>query len=72
MRTDYVLIATDIAFFMLAIFFSGFTLQVADPDLRIQLVVISSSFFVGGIVIVIALVLLYAFKQMLFMKREPK
>ena len=72
MRTDYVLIVTDVAFFMLAIFFSGFTLQVADPDLRIQLVVISSSFFVGGIVIVIALVLLYAFKQMLFMKRDPK
>ena len=72
MRTDYVLIVTDVAFFMLAIFFSGFTLQVADPDLRIQLVVISSSFFVGGIVIVIALVLLYAFKQMLFTKREPE
>ena len=72
MRIDHVLIGIDFAFFMLAIFFSGFTSQVADPNLRIQLVALSSSFFVGGIVIVIALVLLYIFKNTLFRKRRPE
>jgi hypothetical protein len=67
---DYALILTDIAFFTLAIYFSGLTIQVADPNLRIQLVALSSSFFVGGVVIVIALVLLYIFKKVLFTKRE--
>lgn len=72
LRIDHVLVMIDFAFFMLAIFFSGFTSQVADLNLRTQLVAISSSFFVGGIVIVIALVLLYVFKETLFRKREPE
>lgn len=71
MRFDHVLVVTDFAFFTLAIFFSGLTFQVADLNLKIQLVSLSSSFFVGGVVIVIALVLLYVFKKMLFRKREP-
>jgi hypothetical protein len=70
LRIDHVLIVTVVAFFTLAIFFSGFTVQVADANLRIQLVALSSSFFVGGVVLVIALVLLYIFKQVLFKKRE--
>jgi hypothetical protein len=64
------LILTGFAFFTLAIFFSGFTLQVADLNLEIQLVALSSSFFVGGIVLVIALVLLFVFKKVLFKKHE--
>jgi hypothetical protein len=72
LRIDHVLIVTDFAFFTLAIFFSGLTFQVADLNLKIQLVSLSSSFFVGGVVIVIALVLLYVFKKMLFRKREPE
>ena len=64
------MILTDVAFFTLAIFFSGLAIQVADPSLRIQLVALSSSFFVGGVIIVIALVLLYIFKIVLFKKRE--
>jgi hypothetical protein len=71
LRIDHVLILTDVAFFTLVIFFSGLTIQVADPNLRIQLVALSSSFFVGGVVIVIALVLLYIFKTALLNKREP-
>ena len=70
MRVDHLLILTDFAFFALAIFFSGFTLQVADLNLEIQLVALSSSFFVGGIVLVIALVLLFVFKRVLFKKHE--
>lgn len=70
MRIDHLLILTDFAFFTLAIFLSGFTLQVADSNLKIQLVALSSSFFVGGIVLVIALVLLFVFKRVLFKKHE--
>ncbi len=70
MRIDHLLILTDFTFFTLAIFFSGFTLQVADPNLKIQLMALSSSFFVGGIVLVIALVLLFVFKRVLFKKQE--
>ena len=64
------MILTDFAFFTLAIFSSGFTLQVADPNLKIQLLALSSSFFVGGIVLVIALVLLFGLKRVLFKKQE--
>jgi hypothetical protein len=56
---------------MLAIYFSGLAIQVADPNLRMQLVALSSSFFVGGVVIAIALVLLYVSKNALLNKREP-
>jgi hypothetical protein len=70
LRVDHLLILTDFAFFTLAIFFSGFTFQVADPNLKIQFVALSSSFFVGGIVLVIALVLLFVFKRVLFQKHE--
>jgi len=69
LRIDHVLIVTVFVFFTLAVFFSGLTVQVADPNLRIQLVALSSSFFVGGVVIIIALILLYIFKQVLFKKR---
>jgi predicted neutral ceramidase superfamily lipid hydrolase len=71
LRIDHVLILTDVAFFTLTIFFSGLTIQVADPSLRMQLVALSSSFFVGGVVIVIASVLLYILKKGLHNKREP-
>lgn len=71
MRVDHALILADVAFFMLAIYFSGLAIQVADPNLRMQLVALSSSFFVGGVVIAIALVLLYIFKNALLNKREP-
>jgi len=66
------LIFTDFAFFTLAIFFSGLSLQVTDPNLRTQLVALSSSFFVGGVVIVITLVLLYIFKQAFFKKDKSQ
>jgi uncharacterized membrane protein (DUF485 family) len=72
LRIDHILIVIDFAFFILAIFFSGFTSQVADTNLRTQLVALSSSFFVGGVVIVIALVVLYVFKETFFRKREPE
>ena len=64
------MILTDVVFFTLAIFFSGLAIQFTDPNLRIQLVALSSSFFVGGVVVVVALVLLYIFKIVLFKKGE--
>jgi TRAP-type C4-dicarboxylate transport system permease small subunit len=50
--------------FVFSIYLAGLSLQIADASLRVQLVAIATSFFVAGIVVVISLIILLAFRRL--------